>query len=166
MLASKHSNINITMNERDSADLFRIYDIKTDLSLPFCIQDEQRKNITYRDHINHRLLFIGSSFYANIEAMEWFCGKVLAYLNCELIIVGNGFESQGSNKKLSNATIIGRVDDLEKYYSESDIVIAPIFSGSGMKTKIAESLMFGRPIIGTKEAFTGYHDNINEHNSP
>lgn len=35
-------------------------------------------------------------------------------------------------------------------------MIAPIFDGSGMKTKVAEALMYGKKIIGTPEAFSGY----------
>jgi len=35
-------------------------------------------------------------------------------------------------------------------------VILPIISGSGMKTKTAEALMYGKSIIGIKEAFEGY----------
>ena len=38
------------------------------------------------------------------------------------------------------------------------VVIAPIFDGSGMKTKVAEALMYGKRIIGTREAFSGYED--------
>ena len=37
-------------------------------------------------------------------------------------------------------------------------MIAPIFHGSGMKTKVAEALMHGKKIIGTSEAFVGYED--------
>ena len=36
--------------------------------------------------------------------------------------------------------------------------LPPFFDGSGMKTKVAEALMFGKKIIGTPEAFTGYEE--------
>ena len=35
---------------------------------------------------------------------------------------------------------------------------APIFDGSGMKTKVAEALMYGKKVVGTPEAFSGYED--------
>lgn len=35
-------------------------------------------------------------------------------------------------------------------------MVMPIFSGSGMKVKTAEALMYGKFLIGTKEAFEGY----------
>ena len=35
-------------------------------------------------------------------------------------------------------------------------MILPIFKGSGMKVKTCESLMYGKNIIATDEAFVGY----------
>ena len=52
--------------------------------------------------------------------------------------------------------VVGTVDCLETWYEKADVVISPIFLGSGMKTKTAEALMYGKPILGTKEAFEGY----------
>ena len=40
------------------------------------------------------------------------------------------------------------------------LVIAPIFDGSGMKTKVAEALMHGKHVVGTPEAFSGYAADI------
>lgn len=56
----------------------------------------------------------------------------------------------------SNIEVHGYVKDLAQFYYQADAVILPIFSGGGMKTKTAEALMYGCPIIGTKEAFEGY----------
>lgn len=42
-------------------------------------------------------------------------------------------------------------------------MVLPIFKGSGMKVKTCESLMYGKNIIGTPEAFEGYdlqHDRV------
>jgi glycosyltransferase involved in cell wall biosynthesis len=36
--------------------------------------------------------------------------------------------------------------------------VAPIFDGSGMKTKVAEAMMHGKKVVGTPEAFSGYED--------
>ena len=46
--------------------------------------------------------------------------------------------------------------DWEEWYRNSKFVVAPIFDGSGMKTKVAEALMYGKKIVGTPEAFVGY----------
>lgn len=166
-LAIKSSHYNITMNERDKLKAEKIYKRKIDFILPFCIKDEWDKSLNEVEVSDKvKILFVGSAFFANLEGIEWFCENVLPNLTCELKIVGNGFEKEKMNNKLKNAHIYGRVDDLSRYYKECDLVIAPIFSGSGMKTKIAESLMYSRPIIGTLEAFTGYFDDVNNSNSP
>ena len=39
-------------------------------------------------------------------------------------------------------------------------MVLPIFTGSGMKVKTCESLMHGKNIIGTTEAFEGYDVDI------
>ena len=54
------------------------------------------------------------------------------------------------------------VEDLEEVYEQCHIVISPIFHGGGMKTKTAEAMMYGCPIIGSKEAFEGYDVDYNQ----
>ena len=52
--------------------------------------------------------------------------------------------------------VFSDVRDVDQFYIESDFIILPIFSGSGMKVKTCEALMFGKNIIGTNEALEGY----------
>jgi glycosyltransferase involved in cell wall biosynthesis len=49
------------------------------------------------------------------------------------------------NKK--NIVNLGKVKDVEYFYKKIDILIAPIFSGSGTRIKILESLSYGIPVI-------------------
>lgn len=101
------------------------------------------------------LLFVGSYFYANVHGIEWFISKVLPFVEAKLIVVGAGMEKLKYTPS-SKLEIYGFVDDLGLYYRNCDVVVAPIFEGSGMKTKTAEALMWGKFIIGTKEAFCGF----------
>ena len=52
--------------------------------------------------------------------------------------------------------IVGFTESLTEYYRRSRFIISPIFYGSGMKTKTAEALSYGKNIVGTTEAFEGY----------
>ena len=54
--------------------------------------------------------------------------------------------------------VYGEQDSLVNWYENAIVTVAPIFRGSGMKTKIAESLLFGKKVVGTKEAFMGYEN--------
>jgi polysaccharide biosynthesis protein PslH len=51
---------------------------------------------------------------------------------------------------------LGFVPDLSSVLLNADYVLCPIFIGGGMKVKTCESLMYGKNIIATKEAFEGY----------
>ena len=72
-----------------------------------------------------------------------------------LTIVGKGFDEVvglvGPNIKVH-----GYVTNLSAFYNQADIVLNPIFSGSGMKTKVAEALYYGKPVLSTQMGLSGY----------
>lgn len=51
-----------------------------------------------------------------------------------------------NNKNIIN---LGKIKKVEEFYKKIDVLIAPIFSGSGSRIKILESLSFGIPVITT-----------------
>lgn len=149
----------IVLNNRDARELKRIYNRMADFILPTSFEDkfgnistnEERKEACLR------LLFVGSNFFANIHGIGWFVDLVMPYVrNAVLYIVGKGMESERTRLEKENVQVIGTVDSLDEWYGKADVIVSPIFLGSGMKTKTAESLMFGKPILGTREAFEGY----------
>lgn len=163
---AENADVIITLNKRDAKSLKLLYKRSVDLILPTSFVDKFDENKSYLEAGNGEclnLLFVGSYFPPNIFAVNWFVENVMPHLtqNITLYIVGNGFENHNLNKQDSRIRMIGSVSDLGCYYYMTDLVIAPIFHGSGMKTKIAEALMYNKPIIGTKESFEGYEININ-----
>jgi hypothetical protein len=50
---------------------------------------------------------------------------------------------------------MGTVDQLKDFYDNVDCVLNPMMGGTGLKIKTIEALAFGRPIIGTVDAFEG-----------
>ena len=102
-------------------------------------------------------LFIGSYFAPNNEGLLWFVRNVLPHVEINFIVVGKGMEKIKEEEPIMHdVEVIGSVPDLTPYINEADIMILPIFKGSGMKVKTCESLMFGKNILGTDEAFEGY----------
>jgi len=103
------------------------------------------------------VLFVGSSFYANRAGVEWFIREVIDHVPMRLCVVGRGFDRlRASLERPGKVDVIGPVEDLAQWYAHAALVVAPIFDGSGMKTKVAEALMHGKKLIGTPEAFAGY----------
>jgi hypothetical protein len=50
---------------------------------------------------------------------------------------------------------MGMVDKLSDFYDHVECVLNPMVGGTGLKIKTIEALAYGRPIIGTRDAFEG-----------
>ncbi len=148
----------ICLNERDNNLLKKYYQRKCDYLLPISFDDQYKSASTVREKTTDKLslLFVGSDFYGNTEGLKWFIINVFPHTpDTKLIIIGKGMDKvfTPDNDRL---IVKGYVKDLQAYYNDCDIVVLPIKSGGGMKTKTAEAMMYGCPIIGTEEAFEGY----------
>lgn len=158
-LCCNNSDLFITLNKRDSSLLKATYNVNSSIELPTSLEDVfdiervDLSTISSPDQLTY--LFVGVSFFANVEGVKWFIDQVLPYVPGKLIVVGKGMDKVGFEPN-DRVEIHGFVDDLTSFYYKSSIVVSPILSGAGMKTKTAEALMFGKAIIGTKEAFEGY----------
>lgn len=153
----------IVLNQRDNLLLDKYYKKEAHIILPTTFIDKYDPLKAKNENVNKQfiLLFVGFAFFANIEGIKWFIDSVMPSLqNCKLQIVGNGMDKIFKSSK--NIEVHGFVEDLASFYYNCDIVVLPILSGGGMKTKTAEALMYGCPIVGTKEAFEGYELDYNK----
>lgn len=158
----KHSDKIICLSQRDSQKLRKIYGRGATHVSPIALQDKLAKSSITSNAImlkNKYALFVGGGFYANRAGIIWFVNQVVPRISIKTCIVGRGLEDLKEVLEVSHKVeLVGSVDSLALWYQNSHFVIAPIFDGSGMKTKVAEALMFGKKIIGTPEAFAGYED--------
>ena len=156
---SRYSSLRIVLNNRDAQNLRLNYGIEADYVIPISISDKLDNVDSQQDKTipSPFALFVGSDFYANYQGIKWFAKNVSNAISMPVYVVGNGFEKYRREfRRYHNINIIGSVDDLSIYYTNAQFVISPIFYGSGMKTKTAEALMYGKSIIGTSEAFEGF----------
>lgn len=152
----KYAKRCIVLNQRDSEELKKIYGRSADLIFPTSFAEALV--LTPSSVINPYVLFVGSDFFANVEGIMWFLSKVSPYLKMKVMIVGsicNILRSKAKDILHENIVLRGFVDDLDEVYANAACVISPIFSGSGLKTKTIEALMYGKSIYGTTEAFVG-----------
>jgi len=162
--AVRCSDILIALTEHDSLLLRRLHGRGATHIAPMALQDKavpangaaSENAATERERY---LLFVGGAFYANRLGIGWFIKKVAPRIGIKTVVVGRGLEALKPGLESSaNVEIVGAVQSLADWYFGAHCVIAPIFDGSGMKTKVAEALMFGKKVIGTREAFSGYED--------
>lgn len=157
--AVKFSRNLICLNERDSSQLERTYGRRGTHLLPMALKDQLPGELpaVVPGDAERYALFVGGTFYANRQGIEWFVDQVAARSLLKTYVVGKGFEAwKVELERNGNVEVIGGVDSLVPWYLGAHVVIAPIFDGSGMKTKVAEALMFGKRVVGTPEAFVGY----------
>ena len=163
--AAKYSDATITLNKRDRVFLKKMYGLENNYIIPITFEDRldpfdsQSTEMTSQEPT---CLFLGSYFPANVEGILWFVNNVFVIVDIKLLIAGKGMDAiipqiNGIEPaKRQKIEVLSDVPDLTPLFLSSDAIILPIFSGSGMKVKTCESLMFGRNIYGTKEAFEGY----------
>jgi glycosyltransferase involved in cell wall biosynthesis len=155
-LAVKHSEKLIVLNARESSLLEKFYKRKADLELPISYRDRFDSSRVEKSKGDITLLFVGINFFANAEGIRWFVSNVMPRVSAKLVIVGSGMDQLSEELTRGNVEVNGFVDDLDAFYYRADIMVLPIFSGGGMKTKTAEGMMFGKTIFGTAESFIGY----------
>ncbi|SDT95710.1 Glycosyl transferases group 1 [Pseudomonas pohangensis] len=157
--AVRYSDKIICLNERDSRLLGRLYGREATHLSAMALQDKLPLDLCLSPVVKREkfALFVGGVFYANRAGIAWFVKHVVPHINIKICIVGCGFEDlKPELERDGKVEVIGAVESLAQWYLDSHFVIAPIFDGSGMKTKVAEALMFGKKVVGTPEAFTGY----------
>jgi len=159
--AVRYSDKIICLTERDSHLLKKLYGRPATHVAPMAMQDTLPADhgmITCLPDEKFAL-FVGGGFYANRAGITWFVKHVVPRIHVKICIVGHGLEDlKPELEQPGRVEVVGPVDSLAEWYLKATFVIAPIFDGSGMKTKVAEALMYGKKIIGTPEAFSGYED--------
>ena len=155
----RYADKTIALSTRDDDELYRRYGRHADQLVPVAFVDGYQRE-TYSSHLTSEkplCMFLGAYFPANVEGIEWFVKNVLPKVNIRMQIVGKGMEKlEGAEWMRKDIEVLSDVPDLEPLFEAADIMVLPIFKGSGMKVKTCESLMYGKNIIGTPEAWSGY----------
>jgi len=156
-----YADSNVFLNERDLRKTEERYRVKLDkakiipISMPDTFDPCSDADMLQKEPY---LLFVGSAFYANIEAVKWLINNLAGRIESKIVIVGSGMMASFP-EHIKDLEIFDFVNDLSVMYAGACAVILPIYYGSGMKVKTCEALMYGKKIIGSQEAFEGYDIN-------
>jgi glycosyltransferase involved in cell wall biosynthesis len=98
-----------------------------------------------------RLFFVGDGKYPPNRKAIKFLKKVRKSLpiNQDIHLVGRNPATRSKG-----FVILGRLSD-DALYGAGDIHLAPVFSGSGIKNKVAEPLFYGLTVITTRHGSNG-----------
>jgi len=103
------------------------------------------------------LLFFGPQNYGpNLEAVIAIVTKInpllrqRAHFTYHILICGGGLPAtyqDFSNRQSEGIHYLGFVPDIETYVAACDLVLNPIQSGGGVKTKLVEAVAYGKTVI-------------------
>jgi glycosyltransferase involved in cell wall biosynthesis len=97
----------------------------------------------------------------NLDGLIWFVKKVIPLLNQDIDIkfkvIGSGLTDKVKKKYFSpcNIEYLGFIDNPRDVIYSSRAVIAPLFTGAGVKVKVIDAFTTGTPVIGTDITFEG-----------
>ena len=98
-------------------------------------------------------LVIGSLFAPNIEGIKWLRENVSYAVDDQFLIIGKGLTPELlALEESDNFHVLGEVEEIQPYIEASVATIAPIWYGSGLKIKIAESIVYGKHCIASESA--------------
>ena len=98
--------------------------------------------------------FASMDWMPNTEAVLWLLEKVWKIVvkelpNAKLVLAGRGMPNSIKQKASSSITIIENVESSTEFYKTFDIMLVPLWSGSGLRIKLVEGLAYGKAIITT-----------------
>lgn len=110
---------------------------------------------------NGRIGFIGSlEWMPNQEAVLWFIKNVWPLVknhpklfSCE--IAGRNMPTSFNSFSEDKLIMVGEVPDAAAFLDNKQILIVPLFSGSGIRVKIIEGMALGKTVICTPIALQG-----------
>jgi glycosyltransferase involved in cell wall biosynthesis len=105
------------------------------------------------------LLYVGGYNGANIDGLRRFLDRswpqvVRQLPDATLHVCGNifrAFPGQG----FANVKFLGHKENLQQEYAEADLVINPVWIGTGLKIKTIEALACGKPLVTTAKGIEG-----------
>ncbi len=120
---------------------------------PASYSKEYNNDITKKS-IN--MLFVGTmTWEPNNDGIIWFLEKVMPIYRdlkeYELYIVGKNPSDTVKNlaSKYKNVHLMGYVGSVDEYYDKCDVLIVPLFIGSGQRVKIIEAFSRGYAVVST-----------------
>lgn len=102
----------------------------------------------------------------NKLGIEWFYNKVWQNINTnsiKLVLAGRLMPKEFKNWNSKHTKVIGQVNSAIDFIKENDVMVVPLFSGSGIRIKIIQAMALGKCVISTEIGIRGIEAKNKEH---
>lgn len=112
---------------------------------------------------NHSLVFVGGFAHEpNIDAVLYFCQEIFPRIRAKVpdasfTVVGSNPPEAVRDLQSDFVRVTGYVPSTTPYLLGSQISVAPLRFGAGMKGKIGEAMAHGLPVVTTSVGASGMH---------
>lgn len=157
-LATRNSDYRIVLSHSDSAVLAEKLGAHADIIWPITYPSADR--VQYENQIDDEyVLFVGGYYKPNLDAIEYLATQIAPRINKRIVVAGyNLGKIQEKYSSTPNLTIINSPENLAPLYQNANLILAPIFTGGGIKTKIIEAFSFGKYVVSSPEAAVGFEN--------
>lgn len=113
---------------------------------------------------NNVILFFSGDSELNRNGLNYFLNEVfetviLNHPSVKLIIGGGICKNLKIDDK--HIELLGFIDDVDSFYSLGNIVINPVYQGTGLKIKTLEAISYGKVVIVHPHSVEGLYDKEN-----
>jgi glycosyltransferase involved in cell wall biosynthesis len=163
-------DILVPITERDAATFKGLGNSKPMVVIPTGISEQIFKQGENSTDAHSKLFFIGAlDWIPNQEGLVWFIEKVWPQLlssieGVELHVAGRNAPAWIEKKYQEvNVHFHGEVEDAYQFMESHDIMIVPLFAGSGMRIKIIEAMARSKVVVTTDIGAEGLGVQNNKH---
>jgi len=119
---------------------------------------EKRKNMLFLGAFQHE---------PNVDAAQYLVHEIWPHIktslpDAKLYLVGSNPDAKIKKLASDDVIVTGFVRNLEPYYTQFKLMLAPLRFGAGVKGKITQSLAMGLPVITTSVGAEGINVNGGE----
>jgi glycosyltransferase involved in cell wall biosynthesis len=148
--------------------------VKKIYNLDVYFTHEHMQNFDFFEYFEKSNTFVFFGLWSrkeNLDGLLWFIKKALPLINpifdIKFSVIGGGL-SDGVIKRYlnpNNIDYLGFVDHPLDIIYASCAVIAPLFTGAGVKVKVIDAFTTGTPVVGTDITFEGlpFFENLMYH---
>ncbi len=160
-IAFDRADIVLAIKDGEAAFVERLTSRPIVISLPFYMPEkpphQRPERLSSEEDL--RVGFLGANNLVNVVNMRRFLKSFertqqIYVPNLRLDVAGEVCTQLASN--VPGVNLLGRVENIDDFYDNVDVVVAPLMFSTGIKIKIGEALSFGKPCVATENAFDGY----------